>query len=227
MCGRFVSSLPPQEVARWFRTKNLVPNTPPRFNAAPTQDVLAVRYNPKTGERSLDAIRWGLVPHWAKDLSIGSKLINARAEGIAEKPAFRDAFLRRRCLIPSNGFYEWRKDAKPKQPYLVALKDEEIFAFAGLWENWRDKEHGGEWVRTCTIVTARANEVVAPIHSRMPVILDPQDYATWLGETGADHDELLGLLKPFPAERAEAYPVGPAVNSVRNDDPSLLEPVLP
>lgn len=145
-------------------------------------------------------------------------------DSIAEKPSFRDAFAKRRCLIPANGFYEWRKDPKPRQPYVIRLKGGELFAFAGLWEGWRDKD-GGAWVRTCTIITTTPNDLMAPIHHRMPVIVDPKDYAMWLGEQEATQEELLALLKPFPAEKMEAFPVGPAVNNVRQDEPSLLEPL--
>jgi putative SOS response-associated peptidase YedK len=225
MCGRFTSSLPPEQVARLFRTTNPVPNAPARYNAAPTQDMLVVRFNPETHQRSLDSLRWGLVPHWAKDLSIGSGLINARAESIAEKPAFRDAFRRRRCLVPADGFFEWHKDTKPKQPFLARLQGGAPFGFAGLWENWHDPASGA-WIRTFTIITTDANERLAPIHNRMPVIIAPENYARWLGEEAAEAEELHAMLKPFPSDRMEAYPVGRAVNDVRNDDASLLEPVL-
>lgn len=222
MCGRYASSLPPEEIARLFSTANAVTKTLPRYNAAPGQELLVVRLNPATHQRSLDAIRWGLVPHWARDPSIGSQLINARAESIAEKPSFRDAFHRRRCLVPTDGFFEWRKDTRPKQPYLVRMRGGEIFAFAGLWENWRDEAHGGEWMRTFTIITTDANELVQPIHNRMPVIIGRENYAAWLGEESVDERRLLDILKPFPSERMEAYPVGLAINSVANDEPSLL-----
>jgi putative SOS response-associated peptidase YedK len=224
MCGRFAASLPPELVARWFSTTNPLPNTPARYNIAPTQDVLVVRRNPETGERSLDPIRWGLIPNWAKDPSIGNKLINARAESLADKPAFRDAFRRRRCLIPADGFFEWRKDTKPKQPYLIRLKGGEIFAFAGLWENWRDPQTHA-WVRTCTIITTDANGLVAPIHNRMPAIIGPADYGRWLGDEPADDAALHALLAPYPPDLMEAFPVGLAINKVTNDTPDLLTPL--
>jgi putative SOS response-associated peptidase YedK len=197
---------------------------PARYNLAPTQDALVLRRNPETGERSLDPIRWGLIPHWAKDPAIGNKLINARAESIPAKPSFRDAFRRRRCLVPADGFYEWRKDTKPKQPYLIHMKDGEPFAFAGLWENWRDPATE-TWVRTFTIITTDANEVAAPIHNRMPAILAPGDYGRWLGEEPADEAALTQLLRPYPADLMEAFPVSLAVNRVTNDTPDLFAPL--
>jgi putative SOS response-associated peptidase YedK len=236
MCGRFLNRLPPAETARLFATANVAPNYPARFNIAPTDPVLAVRFNAKTGARSLDALRWGLVPYWAKDLSIGARLINARAETLATLPAFRDAFERRRCLIPASGFYEWKKDGKARMPYaVVPAGDEPLFAFAGLWENWRDpstraqdeasKGADAAWLRSCTIVTGEPNALLAPIHNRMPVILPRESWAQWLGEAPADAAALQALLQPFPAERMRLYPVSTRVNSVKNDDASLLEPL--
>ena len=228
MCGRFLNRLPPAEIARLFATRNVAPNYPARFNIAPTDPVLAVRFNAKTGERSLDALRWGLVPSWAKDLTIGARLINARAETLATLPAFRDAFERRRCLIPAGGFYEWQKDGKTRTPFAIVPEGEPLFAFAGLWENWRDPTKGDDapWVRSCTIVTGAPNALLAPIHNRMPVILPRAAWAPWLGEAAADPAALNALLQPYPAERMRLYPVGPRVNSVKNDDPTLIEPVM-
>jgi putative SOS response-associated peptidase YedK len=226
MCGRFLNRIPAAETARIFGTRNALPNYPARYNIAPTQAVLAVRLNPETRERSLDVLRWGLVPHWSKDLSVGAKLINARAEGIETKPSFRDAFKHRRCLIPASGFYEWKSAPSGKQAYAVVPKDEPLFAFAGLWENWRDKTagEGAEWVRTCTIITGTPNELSAPIHDRMPVILPPAAWPTWLGEREASSGALLALLQPYPASHMRAYPIGARVGSVKNDDEALLEP---
>jgi len=236
MCGRFLNSLPPAETARLFRTRNVAPNYPPRFNIAPTDPVLAVRFNAKTGERSLDALRWGLVPYGAKDMSMSARLINARSETLASTPVFRDAFQRRRCLIPASGFYEWRKDGKLRVPYAIVPTDAPLFAFAGLWENWRDPSTRAQgeaaqgadapWVRSCTIVTGEPNETLAPIHQRMPVILPEEAWAPWLGETPASVAELGQLLKPYPAERMRVYPVSARVNSVKNDDASLPEPLM-
>ena len=228
MCGRFLNKLPAAEIARLLSTRNPTVNYPARYNVAPTQPVLAVRYNPKRRERSLDALRWGLVPHWAKDLSVGAHQINARAETLASTRAFRDAFKARRCLIPASGFYEWRKAGTTKTPYAIVPTDAPLFAFAGLWENWRDRSAGagGEWIRSCAIVTGEPNALTAPIHDRMPVILDQSAWARWLGEETASPDELLSLLTPFPAERMRAYPVAPRVNDVNNDDAGLAEPLM-
>ena len=176
----------------------------------------------------MDPLRWGLVPHWAKDLSIGSKLINARAEGISSKSSFRDAFASRRCIIPASGFYEWQKTGATRTPYAIVPTDAQLFAFAGLWENWRDPKAGesAEWIRTCTIITGEPNELLAPIHNRMPVILDRGGWGKWLGEETAERDELLALLRPYPASGMKAYPIGTRVNSVRNDDAGLIEPMM-
>jgi putative SOS response-associated peptidase YedK len=227
MCGRFLNKLPPAEIARLFATRNVAPNYPARFNIAPTDPVLAVRVHPRTGERSLDALRWGLVPHWAKDLSGGAKLINARAETLATTPSFREAFERRRCLIPASGFYEWRKDEKTRTPFAIVPADAPLFAFAGLWENWRDSSQGADapWVRSCTIVTGEPNALLQPIHQRMPVILPPDAWARWLGEEAADPAALQALLRPYPAERMRLYPVSPRVNSVKNDDSDVAAPL--
>ena len=223
MCGRFLLSKSPEEIARWFVTRNATPNSQPHYNIAPTHDVLAVRFNPETKERTLDALRWGLVPYWAKDVKIGYSLINAKAETVAEKPAFREAFKSRRCLITADGFYEWKKlDAKAKQPYAITMKDRSLFGFAGLWERWKDKA-SGEVVRSCTIITTTPNEVCAPIHDRMPVILDPTNYGKWIGEEECDPMRLLMMLKPYPAEAMMAYPVDPKVGNVKHDDATLVE----
>lgn len=225
MCGRFNVRKSPQEVARWFRTTGVPPNYPPRYNIAPTDEVLAVRYNPEDGLRHLDRLRWGLVPIWAKDRKGAAKLINARGETVATTATFQDAFTKRRCLIPADGFYEWQKlDEKTKQPVAIVPLDNPMFAFAGLWERWRDPATK-EIVRSCTIITTAANELMAPIHNRMPVILDAKDWTQWLGEADVVPEELQAMLKPFPAERMRAYKVSSRVNSVKNDDESVLEPV--
>jgi putative SOS response-associated peptidase YedK len=226
MCGRFLNKLPAAEIAHIFGTRNPLPNYPARFKIAPTDPVLTVRFNQETKDRSLDALRWGLVPHWANDLKLGSRMINARAETVATLPAFRDAFRERRCIIPASGFYEWKKTGTAKQPYAIVPEGDPLFAFAGLWENWRDRAagEGAEWFRTCSIITGRPNELVAPIHDRMPVILPREAWAKWLGEEPLRADELQALLKPLPAERMRAYPISTKVNSVKNDEPSLLEP---
>jgi putative SOS response-associated peptidase YedK len=228
MCGRFLNKLPAAEIARIFGTRNPLPNYPARYNIAPTDPVLTVRFIPRTKERTLDALRWGLVPHWAKDLKLGSRMINARAETVATMPAFRDAFAERRCIIPASGFYEWQKTGTAKHPYAIVPEGEPLFAFAGLWENWRDRagSEGAQWVRTCSIITGEPNELVAPIHNRMPVILPSEVWPQWLGEEPADKDALLSLLKPSPAERMRTYPVSTKVNSVKNDEPALIAEVV-
>ena len=228
MCGRFLNRLPAAEIAKIFATRNPLPNYPARFNIAPTDPVLAVRFNAKTRERSLDALRWGLVPHWANDLKMGARLIHARAETVATTPAFRDAFESRRCHVPASGFYEWKKSGGGKAPYAILPADEPLFAFAGLWENWRDRG-GGEaapWVRSCAIVTGPPNARLAPIHDRMPVILPREAWARWLGEAPAKPEALLALLEPFPAVRMRVYLVGTRVNSVTNADPPLSAPIM-
>jgi putative SOS response-associated peptidase YedK len=224
MCGRFSVSLPPEEVARYFQVTGRLPNFPPRYNMAPTQEAPVIRLNPDTAKRQLDLLRWGLVPSWAKDPKIGNKLINARAETMATKPAFKTAVAKvRRCIVPANGFFEWQKLGDRKQPMFITLKSGAPMGLAGLWENWKDPE--GQWLRTFTIVTGEPNELVAPIHNRMPVILRPEDYPIWLGEKPADADALSAACTPIPAEDMRAYPISTRVNSPRNDDVGILEEV--
>jgi putative SOS response-associated peptidase YedK len=194
---------------------------PPNYNVAPTQNVAAVR-STDNDQRELVSLRWGLVPGWATDLAIGARMINARADTIAEKPAYRSAFKRRRCLIVADGFFEWRKAGKAKQPYLIRLKGAGPFCFAGLWERWTK---GEKPVESCTIITTDANELMAPIHDRMPVIVSPADYALWLDEAIQEPERLTPLLRPYASERMEAYPVSTLVNSPRNNSPECLEPL--
>jgi putative SOS response-associated peptidase YedK len=225
MCGRFLNRIPASETARLFGTTNPLVNYPARYNIAPTQDVPVVRCDTDAKTRTLDLLRWGLVPFWAKDVKIGYSLINAMAETVAGKPSFREAFKHRRCIVPADGFYEWQKlGPKEKQPYCIVMKDRGPFGFAGLWERWRDKA-GGDEILSFTIITTTPNEVCAKIHNRMPVILEPRSYAAWLGETGAEKDALLGLLKPYPAQQMTAYKVGAAVGNVKNIAPSVAEPI--
>ena len=218
MCGRYLLRAPLDELQQAFGFPER-PNLAPRYNIAPTQPVPIVRLRADGRGRELALVRWGLVPPWAKDAAIGSRMINARAEGITEKPAFRGAFRKRRCLVPADGFYEWRKVAGGgKRPVLIRRRDGAPFAFAGLWERWRGPEGP---LDTCTIVTTDANALLAPIHDRMPVILDPADHERWLDPSRPGAEE---LLRPCPDDRLEAVPVSTRVNSPRNDDPSLLEP---
>lgn len=218
MCGRYSITTPEEAVRRHFGYGGPALNLQPRYNAAPTQALPVVRAGPEG--RTLALLRWGLVPSWARDIEVGAKMINARAETVAEKPAFRAAFAQRRCLVPADGFYEWPKSGDRKQPYRVTLAEEPLFAFAGLWERW-DGPDGP--VETFTIVTTEAASSIAHIQPRMPVILDPADYGAWL-DSAAARDDALALLRPFPDDRLRAEPVSRRVNSVRHDDPSVLGP---
>ena len=226
MCGRFTLTTDPGVVARRFGA----PPTQgggarPRYNVAPTQTVVTVTDD---GTRHLEPMRWGLVPRWAKDAKGGARMINARAETLAERPAFRGVLRRQRCLIPADGFYEWAEDPggrKAKQPLYVRLTTGEPFAFAGLWDEWRPPD-GGEPLRSCTIVTTAANALLAAFHHRMPVILAPEVEAVWLDPGLSDPEHLRSLLVPYPAEAMEAYPVSPAVNAVGNDDAQLVLPLV-
>jgi putative SOS response-associated peptidase YedK len=226
MCGRFALTISPTVLAKLFKLAT-EPNLKPRYNIAPTQDVAAVRLSPDGSERVLDTLRWGLIPRWAKDPAIGSRMINARCETVAEKPSFKDAFQKRRCLIPADGFYEWRKpaDKKPsgkKQPMFIRRPDDSPLLLAGLWELWRGP--GADRIESCTILTTAANALVKPIHDRMPVVIDPKHIDLWLGAT-QDLELLTPLFQPFPPAQLTAYPVSPFVNSPKNDDPRCLEPL--
>lgn len=193
---------------------------PPSYNIAPGQNILAVRQ--QAGRREAVLLRWGLIPSWAKEQSIGNRMINARAEGIAHKPAFRQPFRQQRCLIPADGFYEWRREGNRKQPYYIHRRDDQPMMFAGLWSRWKDPEHH-ERIESCTIITGEPNELLAPIHDRMPVILDPTGYDPWLESN--DLALLEGLLSPLPAQLLEAHPVSAAVNRPAHDGPQLIEPL--
>jgi len=192
----------------------------------PSQDVLAIRFNPKSGQRSLDALRWGLVPYWAKDIKIGARCINAMAETVASKPAFRDAFARgQRCIVPVDAFYEWKKIGASKQPYAIVGADGLPLSLAGLWERWKDRVSGNT-LQTFTIITTTPNDLCAPIHERMPVILPREKWAAWLGEHEADPGELRWMiLRPYSADLMRVYPVGPRVGNVRNNDADLLDEI--
>src|ERR1700722_14346235 len=201
MCGRVKLSTDFSEIKIAFRIppERAAPNFAPSWNVAPTDSLPIVRHDPKAGERSLDLMRWGLVPYWAKDMKLGASMINAMAETIDTKSAFRAAFERRRCLVPVDNFYEWQKTGpKDKQPYAIALADRRLMALAGLWENW--KSPAGEWIRSFTIVTTTPNELCAELHNRMPVVLSPDLWSEWLGEQHADPARLQVLLAPYPAE---------------------------
>jgi len=200
----------------------VLPSLSPRYNIAPSQMVACIRTNPETKEREFSEMKWGLVPSWAKDPSIGHKMINARAETVAEKPSFRKAFKQQRCLVLADGFYEWKREGKSKQPYYIRFKDGRPFAFAGLWERWEKETPALE---SCTLITTGPNTVMEPIHHRMPVILDPKQYNEWLDSTLYGTEQLKALLKPFPPEEMEAYPISPLVNNPRNDSPLCIQPL--
>lgn len=219
MCGRFSFATPADVVAEVFEVAAVPPLTP-RYNIAPTQEVTAVRR--EEGQRRLTRLRWGLIPAWAKDASLGARLINARAETVAEKPAFRAAFRARRCLILADGFYEWSAGGGGKQPYFISFAGFRPFAMAGLWERWSG---AGETVESCAILTTTANQLVAPLHHRMPVILAPEAVPAWLDPAVHDPRFLQPLLRPYPAEEMTAWPVGRGVNNPRHDDPSCREPL--
>ena len=223
MCGRFTLRTPAGRLIDHFESEFPDP-IEARYNIAPTQPVLAVRVSANGGMRMAVPLRWGLVPSWAKDPSIGYRMINARGETVSEKPAFRAAFRRRRCLIPADGYFEWKKIGSIKQPYLIRLSGHEPFGMAGLWESWRDRETGRS-VETCTIITTDANSLTRPVHDRMPVILAPHDYARWLDPAVQDADDLTSLLRPHQAAGLCMEPVSTYVNSPRNDDLRCTEPV--
>jgi putative SOS response-associated peptidase YedK len=221
MCGRFTLTQPAR-IAAQFGLDNFAPVEPefytPRFNLAPTQRIVVIPT--RDMQREARRMRWGLIPRWAKDAAMGARLINARCEGIDTKPAFREAFKQRRCLIPADGFYEWLQTARGKQPYRIVLASGGLFAFAGLWERWRDPQ--GEAVDSCCIITCEPNELTAKFHNRMPVIIAPEDYETWLTATSA---QALALLRPYPPDAMRAYPVSMRVNHPGNDTPELVDPL--
>jgi putative SOS response-associated peptidase YedK len=222
MCGRFTNKAKPEQVKTEFKVEISNPNLlQPRFNIAPSQ-MIDVVFEPET-KRILAQLKWGLVPHWAKDSEIGNRMINARAETITEKPSFREAFKSRRCIVPASGFYEWQKvERGAKQPFYFYLKEKEVFGFAGLWESWRDKTTGEE-LETCTIITTEANEVLKQVHERMPVILKAKDYDEWLNPKEKDTDRLQKLLAPYPAGEMDSHAVGTNVNHPNRNSPDLIE----
>lgn len=222
MCGRYALHSLPEIVALQFGLAS-PPPFEPRYNIAPTADVLVVRED-REGQRFATRLRWGLVPFWATDPSIGSKLANVRAESVAEKPAFQNAFQRHRCLIPASGFYEWKPVAGRKLPYYIRPADNGVFAFAGLYETWSSPEGR---LHTCTILTTDANALVRDIHNRMPVIVEPENYGRWLDPANTTGASLEPLLAPYPPELILAWPVSTRVNNARNEDPALIERIEP
>jgi len=221
MCGRYMITSAREAMKRVFDVPTLF-ELAPRYNVAPTQEVPVVRL--QEGERELAMLRWGLIPSWAKDPEIGNRMINARGETVAEKPSFRSAFRRRRCLVVADGFYEWQKRPHgPKQPYYITVGNGGPFGFAGLWERWSDPIED-YLVESCTIVTIIANDRLEPIHNRMPVIIDPSDFDAWL-DTSGNPAIAQALLAPYLAERMRAYPISTRINNVKNDDPTCIEPL--
>ena len=219
MCGRFALKAPPADIARQFGV-DAVPELAPRYNIAPTQDILIIRTDAQARLEAVQ-VKWGLLPSWAKDISMAAKLANARGETVAEKPAFRSAFRRMRCLIPADGFYEWEATPSGKQPWFLRLKSQAPLAFAGLWEHWQGPD--GAALETATLITTDANELVRPVHDRMPVILPPGDWAAWLGaQTKAD--DLKALLKPLPSDLMERYRVSRRMSNARNEGADCVAP---
>ena len=221
MCGRFTLTVDPAQAQENFNNFTFPEKFAPRFNIAPTQPILAI---PNDEKFTADFFIWGLIPMWAKDPSIGNRLINARAETLAEKPSFRGSLKYKRCLILADGFYEWKSadGKKSKTPFFIHMKDRKPFAFAGLWDSWNSPE--GSQLKTCTIITTEPNELMSLLHNRMPVILHPRNYDKWLDPSAQTPDQLIPLLKPFPAEMMDAYPVTPLVNKPSNDTPELVVP---
>jgi putative SOS response-associated peptidase YedK len=222
MCGRYTLSTPGDLIAELFDLTE-VPEVGARYNVAPTQEVAAVRVDDEGGPRRLVHLRWGLIPHWADDPGIGNRMINARSETAAEKPAFRSSVKRRRCLILADGFYEWKKVAGgKKQPWYFRLESGDPFGFAGLWASWGK---GEEEIESCTILTTDANELVHKVHPRMPVILEPEGHDLWLDPSVSDRQRLETVLGPYDPRAMIAYPVSTRVNSPANDEPSIIDPV--
>jgi putative SOS response-associated peptidase YedK len=223
MCGRVIQTSNPEAIRKLFDAIAPAPNARPRYNGAPSHDLMVLRRNPETGERTLHLLRWGLIPSWVKDAKGGRRPINARAETIASLPMFKAAYAKRRCLLPIDGYFEWRaiKGSKTKQPYALAMKDRSPFAVAGIWENWTQPDTG-EAVRTFAVITCEPNDLVNQIHDRMPVIISPAEYDRWLGTETDPRD----LMKPFPSKLMTMWPVSTRVNSPRNDDEGILAEIV-
>ena len=219
MCGRFTLTADATLIQEAFPWLNIPGGLQPRYNVAPTQPVAVV---PNDGKNQLDYFMWGLIPSWAKDADIGNRLINARAETLAEKPSFRSSLKRKRCLILADGFYEWKQipGQKAKLPMYIRLKSGQPFAFAGLWDEWHSPD--GSQVLSCTIITTEPNSMMQAIHNRMPVILSPEAYTAWLAQGDQKPETIIGLLQPYPPEKMTAYPVSILVNSPNNDSPELI-----
>ncbi len=221
MCGRFSFTMDTEELQEAFPWVDFGPVVHQRYNIAPSQNVHVV---PNDGEKKAQMFRWGLIPSWAKDPKIGYRMINARSETLAEKPSFRNAYRKQRCLVPASGFYEWKKEGKAKAPFYIRMKSTKPFAFAGLWERWQNPAR--ETIFSFAIITTAANKLLDPIHQRMPAILQPKDYEFWLDSNNQADVELKKLLLPFPSDEMEAYRVSSLVNSPKNDSPDCLKPMI-
>jgi len=223
MCGRYRLSRRKQIIEEHFDAVSGDEGWGPPYNIAPTQPIPVIRQNPREPVRELSLVRWGLVPSWAKDASAAARMINARSETAAAKLAFRDALRSRRCLVPADGFYEWSRTGKTKQPYCFEINDGELFAFAGIWDRWKDPT--GKWVESCSILTTTPNAVTSAVHDRMPVILDADDYDLWLDPGMGDAAAASELLRPCDARLMRCYPVSTRINHVANDDEECSRPV--
>jgi putative SOS response-associated peptidase YedK len=222
MCGRYRLSRRKQIIEEHFDSVSSEEDWTPRYNIAPTQSVPIIRQHPKEPVRQLSLVRWGLIPSWAKDASGAAMMINARSETAAIKPAFRDALKSRRCLVPADGFYEWQRTGKSKQPFCFEVNEGSLFAFAGLWDRWKDPN--GTWLKSCSILTTTPNVVTSSVHDRMPVILDPDRYDLWLDPGMHDSRVVSEMLKPYDARLMRCYPVSARVNHVANDDAECSAP---
>ncbi len=223
MCGRYKLSRRKQIIEEHFDTAEWQDDWSPRYNIAPTQPVPVIRQHPKEPVREISMMKWGLIPSWSKDTSGAASMINARSETAATKPAFRDPIRFRRCLIPADAFYEWKRMEKSKQPYCFEVNDGELFAFAGLWDGWKDPS--GNWIKTCSILTTTPNAVTATAHDRMPVIVHPDIYDLWLDPGMTNVQVVSDLLKPYDARLMRCYPVSTRINHVANDDEECSTPV--
>jgi len=223
MCGRYRLSRRKQIIEEHFDALSGEEDWSPRYNVAPTQPIPVIRQHPKEPVRELSLMRWGLIPSWAKDSSAAALTINARSETAATKSAFRDALKSRRCLIPADGFYEWKRNGKTRQPYCFEVNEGKLFAFAGIWDRWKDPS--GQWVKSCSILTTTPNAVISPVHDRMPVILDPDSYDLWLDPGMTNAAATSELLKPCDGRLMRCFPVSARVNCVANDDEECCAPV--
>lgn len=221
MCGRYTLRARLNQLLQIFAAESTIEITP-RYNVAPTQTVPVLRLDQQSNTREIVLMKWGLIPSWAKDAAIGHKMINARSETVDEKPAYRAAFKRRRCLVLADGFFEWQKQGSKKQPYLFQKKGGTPYGYAGLWETWK---HGDQPIESCTIITTQANELVEDVHDRMPVILQDRHHENWLNHEYDHIERLKAMLEPYPANKMERYPVSSMVGSPQNDKPECVEPI--